>query len=80
VGLDDANHDVGAGLSFGLGALQHLISLADAGGSTNEDLEPADLMTLSPRGFQQRIRRGSFLRVAALICHTGNIVLTPDIA
>jgi hypothetical protein len=80
VGFDYADNHVGAGLSFGLGTLQHLVSLADAGGSANEDLEPADLMALSPRGFQQRIRRRSFVRVTALICHTGNIVLTPDIA
>ena len=62
VGLDHADHDIGAGLQFGMRALQHLIGLADAGGGADENLEPAGLIVLSPRGFQQRIRRGSFFR------------------
>ena len=70
MGLDHANHDIGAGLQLGMRALQHLIGLADAGGGADEDLEPAGLIVLSPGGFQKRIRRGSFFRVAALICHT----------
>ena len=32
MGLDEADHDVDAGLAPGMGALQHLIGLADAGG------------------------------------------------
>jgi hypothetical protein len=70
VGFDDANDDIGAGLSFGLRALQHFVGLADAGGGADEDLEPAGLIILSPGGFQERIRRGSFFGVAAVICHT----------
>jgi hypothetical protein len=61
-------------------ALQHLIGLADAGGSADKYLEPAAPIVLSPGGFQQRLRRGSFVGVAALICHASNIVLTPDAA
>ncbi len=80
MGFDDANDHVGAGLQFCMRALQHLIGLADAGSGADEDLEPPGLIVLSPRGLQQRIRRGSFFKVAALICHTGNIVLTPDTA
>jgi len=53
-----------------LRALQHLVGLADAGRGTDEDLEPAGLIVLSPRGLQERIRRGSFFRVAALLGHT----------
>ena len=70
VGLDHADDDIGAGLQLGVRALQHLIGLADAGGGADEDLEPAGLIVLSPGGFQKRIRRGSFFRVAPLICHT----------
>jgi len=69
VGLDHADHNIGAGLSFGLRALQHLVGLADAGRGADEDLQPAGLIVLSPRGLQESIRRGSFFRVAALICH-----------
>jgi len=53
VGLDHANHNIGAGLQFGLRALQHLIGLADAGGATDENPEPASLIVLSPRGLQE---------------------------
>ena len=41
MGLDDADHDIGAGLPPGMRALQHLIGLADAGGGADEDLQPA---------------------------------------
>ena len=41
VGLDHADHDIGAGLQPGMGALQHLVGLADAGGGADKDLEPA---------------------------------------
>jgi hypothetical protein len=60
--------------------LQHLIGLADAGCGADENLEPAGLIVFSPGGLQQRIRRGSFFKVAALICLMGNIVLKPDTA
>ena len=69
VGLDHADDHVGAGLQFGVRALQHLVGLADAGGGADEDLEPAGLSMLPPRGLQQRIRRRSLLGMAALICH-----------
>ena len=70
VGLDDPDHDIDAGLQFGARALQHLVGLADAGSGTDENLQPAGLIALSPGGFQERVRRGPFFRVAALICHT----------
>jgi hypothetical protein len=51
-------------------ALKHLEGLADARCCADEDFEPAGLIVLSPGGFEKRVRRGSFLEVAALICHT----------
>jgi hypothetical protein len=51
-------------------AQQHLVSLANAGGGANEDLEPPGMIVLSPGGFEKRVRRRSFFKVAALICHT----------
>ena len=74
VGLDDAHDDIGAGLELGMGALQHLIGLADAGGGADKDLQPAGLIALPPRRLQQRFRRGPHVGVLALICHRGNIV------
>src|SRR5260370_13095333 len=76
VGLDDPNDDIGAGLSFGLRALQHLIGLADAGRGADEDLEPADATVLAPGCFQQGFRRGTLFRIAALLGHYDNIVLS----
>jgi hypothetical protein len=35
-----------------MGILQHLVGLADAGRGTDEYLEPAGLIVLSPGGFQ----------------------------
>ena len=70
MGLDHADHDIDAGLQLGMGALQHLVGLADAGGGADEDLELAGAIVLAPGGLQQRIRRGSFFGIAALICHT----------
>ena len=67
--FDCANHDIRAGLQLGMGALQHLIGLADTRCGANKDLQPAGACVLPPRGFQQRIRRGSLVRIAALICH-----------
>ena len=69
MGLDHADDDIDAGLQLGMRALQHLVGLADAGGGADEDLEPAGRVVLAPRGLQQRIRRGSFIGIAALICH-----------
>ena len=69
VGLDHANDHIGAGFGLGVRAQQHLVSLADAGGGADENLEPAGLTALAPRRFQERVRRGSFFKVAALIGH-----------
>jgi len=57
VGLDHADHDVGARLDPRMRALQHLVSLADAGGSADEDLELARAAFLAPGRFQQGFRR-----------------------
>jgi hypothetical protein len=59
VGLDHADHDIGAGFELGVRALQHLIGLADAGGGADEDLEPADVAVLAPGCLQQGLRRGT---------------------
>ena len=69
VGLDHANDHIDAGFCLGVRAQQHLVSLADAGGGADENLEPAGLTALAPRRFQERVRRGSFFKVAALIGH-----------
>src|ERR1700730_1979002 len=69
VGLDHANDDIDTGLQFGMRALQHLVGLANARCCADEDLEPTGLIVLSPGGFEKRVRRGSFFKVAALICH-----------
>ena len=70
VGLDHADHDIDAGLELGARTLQHLIGLADARSGADENFQPPGLIALSPGGFQKRIRRGSFFRIAALFCHT----------
>ena len=69
VGLDHADHDIDAGLHLGVRALQHLIGLADARGGADEDLQLSGGIALAPGGLQQRIRRGSFFKIVALICH-----------
>ena len=69
MGLDHADRDIGAGLQPGVGALQHLIGLADAGGGADKDLEPAGLIVLAPGGCQECVRRGSLVGVAALLGH-----------
>ena len=69
VGLDHADHDIGAGLELGMRALQHLIGLADAGGGADENLEPAGAAVLAPGRFQQGFRRGTLFRIAARLGH-----------
>ncbi|MGY4247384.1 hypothetical protein ACVIIZ_008792 [Bradyrhizobium sp. USDA 4523] len=69
VGFDDADHDVDARLEAGVSAREHLVGLADAGGGADEYLQPPRSIGLPTRRLQQRIRRGSFIRVA-LIGHT----------
>jgi hypothetical protein len=69
VGFNHADDNIDAGFQLGMCALQHLIGLADPGGGTDKDLEPAGLIVITPRRLQQRIRRGSLFRVEALICH-----------
>ena len=76
VGLDHADHDIGAGLPLGVRALQHLVGLADAGGGADEDLEPAGAAVLAPGCFQQGFRRGTLFGIAALLDHHDIIVLS----
>ncbi len=64
MGLDHADDDIGARLLPGVGALQHLIGLADAGGGADKDLQPAGVAALPPGGFQQRVGRRSLFKVA----------------
>jgi hypothetical protein len=70
MGLDHADHDIDSRLKPGMGALQHLIGLADAGGGADEDFQPAGLTVLAPGRFQQGFRRRTLFGIAALICHT----------
>ena len=69
VGLDDAHHHVDAGLELGMGALQHLVGLADAGGGADKDLQLAGAAVLAPGRFQQGFRRGTQIGGLALIGH-----------
>ncbi len=69
VGFDDADDDVGAGLLPGVGALQHLVGLADAGRGANEDLEPARMALLAPGRFQEGFRRRTLFGVTAILDH-----------
>ena len=70
VRLDHADDDVHALLPLGASRLQHLISLADAWGRTDKDLETAGADLLLALGLsQQGLRRGSLLRLAPLVCH-----------
>ncbi len=76
VGLDHADHHIGAGLQLGARALQHLIGLADAGSGADKDLEAPSLTVLAPCRFQQGFRRGALFGIAALLLgHMSNIVL-----
>ena len=70
MGLDHADHDVGAGLELRVRALQHLVGLADAGRGADENLEPAGATVLAPGGFQQGFRRGPLFGIAARLNHT----------
>ena len=67
VGLDDAGDDVVAVLQPGMGLLQHLVGLADAGRGADEDAELADAPLLAPRRFEQGFRRGPMFGIAPLI-------------
>ena len=69
MGFDDADHDIVAVLLPGAGLLQHLVGLADAGGGTDENLEPAGAALFAPGSLEQGVRRGSLVRVAPLIRH-----------
>ena len=79
VGFDHADHDIDAGPQPGMRALQHLVGLADPRCCAQENLQAAGPALLPPRGFQKRIRRGPLIGIAALICHQGNIALTPAV-
>jgi hypothetical protein len=75
MGLDHANHNIDAGLSFGMRTLQHLVGLSDAGRGADEDLEATDATVLAPGCFQQGFRRGTLFAIKALLDHMANIVL-----
>jgi hypothetical protein len=72
--LDKADYDIDACLEPCMGALQHLIGLADTGRGADEDLQPAMRAVLPPGGLQQGFRRGTLFGITALICHAANIV------
>ena len=69
VGLDDADDDVVAVLLAGVGLLQHLVGLADAGRRADEDPELADAALFAARRFEQGFRRGPMFGIAPLIRH-----------
>src|SRR6185369_14325408 len=69
MGFDYADDDIDPGLLLGMGALQHLVGLADAGGGADENLEPSGATVLAPGRFQQGFRRGTLFRVAAGLDH-----------
>ena len=70
MGLDHADDDIGAGLLPGMGALQHLVGLADAGSGADENLEPAGAAVLAPGRFQKGFRRRTLFGIAAGLDHT----------
>src|SRR6266404_1109951 len=67
--LDDTDGHVVAVLLPGARLLEHLVGLADAGGGTDENLEPAGSAFFPPGRLEQGLRRGSLVRVAALLRH-----------
>ena len=69
VGFDDADDDLVAVLLPGAGLLQHLVGFADAGSGAHKDLEPAGSAFFPPGGLEQGVRRGAFIRLAALLRH-----------
>ena len=69
MGVDYADDDIGTGLLPGVGALQQLVGLADAGSGADEDLEPARAAVLAPGRIQEGFRRGTLFRVAAGLDH-----------
>ncbi len=72
VGLDDADHDIGAVLALGAGLQKHLIGLADAGRGADENAQPADAGLLAPGRFQKRLGRGTLLGIMPLVRHGGS--------
>ncbi|MFK4625394.1 hypothetical protein ABIF50_008700 [Bradyrhizobium diazoefficiens] len=75
MGLDEADHDVDAGLALGMGTLQHLVGLADAGSRADENLQLAARAFLPARGFQQCLGRRTLFGIAALSDHFANIII-----
>jgi hypothetical protein len=68
-----ADDDIGPGLESRVRALQHFVGLAYTGGGADKNLQLAERTVLPPGRFQERFRRGTLFRVAALICHKINI-------
>ena len=58
VGLDDADDDVVAVLLAGVGLLQHLVGLADAGRGADENPQLADAPLFAARRFEQASGEG----------------------
>ncbi len=69
VRLDDADHDIVAVPLRALAVLQHLVGLADARRSADEDPELADALVLSPGGLEQGLRRGAHIKRGLLLRH-----------
>jgi hypothetical protein len=69
VGLDDADDDIVAVLLAGVGLLQHLVGLADAGRGADKNSELADAALFAARRLKQGFRRGPMFGIAPLIRH-----------
>src|SRR5262249_6607883 len=67
--FDNAGGDIIAVLLARAGLLQHFVRFADAGRGADENLEPAGLALFPPGRLEQGLRRGSLVRVAALLHH-----------
>ena len=78
VGLDDADHDVGAVLALGAGLQEHLVGLADAGRGADEDAQLADAGLLAPGCLQERLGRGTLLGIVPLVRHRGSALSLPS--
>ena len=69
VGLYDAADDVVAVLLPGAGLQQHLVGLANAGRSADEDAKLPDTPLLASGCFEQGLWRRPLVVIASLICH-----------
>ena len=77
VGLDHADHDVGAVFALGARLQKHLVGLADAGRGADEDAQLADAGLLAPGCLQERLGRGTLLKIVPLVRHRGSASFPP---